>query len=142
VAAPYSFNVSLRIWHPRMDPRALTTALRLTPSNSWNVGEPRSTPTGQPLKGSNRESFWTARLINKRFATTPRRSLEASLASEVKRLQKHQTLFRRIQRTGGRTELFVGIFGENGFNFGGELDNDLLVGLSRLGLSLGLDIYP
>jgi len=125
-----------------MDPGALTSALRLKPSNAWKAGEPRRTPTGQPLKGVNRESFWTARLIQKRYATTPNRSLEASLASEIKRLQKHRALFRRIQRAGGRTELFVGIFGQNGFNFGGELDIDLLAGLTKLGLSLGLDIYP
>jgi hypothetical protein len=125
-----------------MDPSALTKSLRLKPSNTWKAGEPRCTPTGQPLTGVNRESFWTARLIQKRYATTPRRSLEASLASEIKRLQKHRALFRRIQRTGGRTELFVGIFGQNGFNFGGELDTDLLAGFTNLGLSLGLDIYP
>ena len=142
MAAPYSYSVSLRISHPRMDPGALTKLLGLRPSNAWKVGEPRRTPTGQSLKGVNRESFWTARLINKRYATTPGRSLEVSLASEIRRLQKHRTLFRRIQRTGGRTELFVGIFGQNGFNFGGELDTALLAGFTKLGLSLGLDIYP
>jgi len=142
MAAPYSYSVSLRISHPRMDPGALTKSLRLKPSNSWKAGEPRRTPAGEPLKGMNRESFWTARLVQKRYATTPRRSLEASLAAEIKRLQKHRTLFRRIQQSGGRTELFVGIFGENGFNFGGELDADLLGGFTKLGLSLGLDIYP
>ena len=141
MAAPYSYSVSLRIFHPRMDPGAFSKSLRLKPSNAWKAGESRRTPAGQPLKGINRESFWTARLIQKRYATTPHRSLEASLASEVKRLQKHRALFRRIQRTGGRAELFVGIFGQNGFNFGGELDTDLLAGFTKLGLSLGLDIY-
>ena len=142
MAAPYSYSVSLRISHPRMDPSTLTKSLRLKPSNSWKAGEPRRTPTGNSLKGVNRGSFWTARLVQKRFATTPRRSLEVALAAEVRRLRKHRALFRRIQRAGGRTELFVGIFGENGFNFGGELDTELLGGLTSLGLSLGLDIYP
>jgi hypothetical protein len=140
--APYSYSVSLRIFHPSIDPGALTKTLALKPSNAWKAGEPRRTPRGQPLNGINRGSFWTARLIQKRYATTPRRSLEAALASEVKRLQKHRSLFRRIQKAGGRTELFVGIFGENGFNFGGELDTDLMGSLTKLGLSLGLDIYP
>jgi hypothetical protein len=142
MSAPYSYSVSLRISHPRMDPSALTKSLRLKPSNSWKAGQRQQMPTGKSLKGVNRQSFWTARLVQKRFATTPRRSLEASLAAEVKRLHKHRALFRRIQRDGGRTELFIGIFGENGFNFGGELDTELLGGLTRLGLSLGLDIYP
>ena len=142
MAAPYSYSVSLRISHPTMDPGALTKSLRLKPSNAWTAGEPRRTPNGKPLKGINRESFWTARLIQKRFATTPTRSLEAALAAELRRLNKHRALFRRIQRDGGRTELFIGIFGENGSNFGGELDAELLASLSKLGLSLGLDIYP
>ena len=142
MAAPYSYSVSLRIFHPSMDPGALTESLRLKPSNAWKAGELRRTPTGERLKGINRGSFWTARLVQKRYATTPRRSLEAALASEVKRLQKHRNLLRRIQKTGGRTELFVGIFGQNGFNFGGELNTDLMGSLTKLGLSLGLDIYP
>ena len=142
MAAPYSYSVSLRIAHPRMDPGALTKSFGLKPSNAWKAGERRQTPKGQPLEGVNRESFWTVRLINKRYATTPGRSLEVALASEIKRLQKHRALFRRIQKTGGRAELFVGIFGQNGFNFGGELDRDLLAGFTTLGLSLGLDIYP
>ena len=142
MAAPYSYSLSLRIFHPTIDPGALTKSLRLKPSNAWKSGEPRRTPTGKPLKDKNNGSFWTARLIQKRFATTPGRSLEAALTAEVQRLKRHRALLRRIQKTGGRTELFVGIFGENGFNFGGELDTDLLADLSRLGLSLGLDIYP
>jgi hypothetical protein len=141
MAAPYSYSVSLRIFHPRIDPSALTKSLRLKPTNAWKDGEPRQTPMRKPLKGINRGSFWTARLVQKRYATTPRRSLEASLAAEVKRLRKHSDLFRRIQKTGGRTELFIGIFGENGFNFGGEFDTELLGSLTKLGLSLGLDIY-
>jgi hypothetical protein len=141
MAAPYSYSISLRIVHPRVDPAAITASLRLRPSNAWKAGEPRRTPKGTPPNGVNRESFWTARLVRKRFATTPRRSLEAALATELRRLEKHRALFRRIQRTGGRMELFVGIFGENGFNYGGELDTELLGGLSRLGLSLALDIY-
>jgi len=140
MAAPYSYSVSLRISHPSMDPTTLTKSLRLKPSNAWKAGEPRRTPTGKPLKGNNRSSFWTARLIQKRFATTPSRSLEAALATEVQRLKRHGALLRRIKKGGGRTELFVGIFGENGF-FGGELDTKLLADLSKLGLSLGLDIY-
>jgi hypothetical protein len=142
MAAPYSYSISLRIWHPTIDPGALTKSLGLKPSNAWQVGEPRRTPIGTPLKGVNRESFWTARLIQNRFATVPSRSLEAALAAELRRLKRHRTLFRRIQRAGGRTQLFVGIFGQNGFNFGSEFGTEVLTGLSRLGLSLGLDIYP
>lgn len=141
MAAPYSYTVSLRISHPTIDPGTLTKSLRLKPSNAWKLGEPRRTPTGKPLN-NNRNSFWTARLIQKRFATTPGRSLQSALTVEIRRLKKHGALLRRIQKHGGRAELFIGIFGENSFNFGAELDTKLLTDLSKLGLSLGLDIYP
>src|SRR3954464_15243734 len=98
MAAPYSYSVSLRGFHPALDPDALTKSLRLKPSNAWRAGEPRRTPTGKALKGVNRGSFWTARLVQKRFATTLSRSLEAAFAAETRRLQKYGPLFRRIQR--------------------------------------------
>ena len=142
MTAPYSYSVSLRIWHPRMDPAALTTALRLTPSNSWKVGEQRRTRKGEPLKGKNRGSYWTARLITTRYATTTRKSLEASLATIAKKLQRHRKLLLRIRRGGGKAELFVGLFGRNKFNFGSGLDDRTVTDLSKLRLSVGLDIYP
>jgi hypothetical protein len=142
MAAPYSYSVSLRIWHPRMDPAALTKALRLTPNNSWKVGEPRRTPKGEPLKGTNRGSYWTVRLITRRYATTPRKSLDASLATIAKKLQRHRKLLLRIRRGRGKVELFVGLFAENKFNFSSSLEDRTVADLSKLRLSVALDIYP
>jgi hypothetical protein len=120
----------------------LTTSLGLKPSNTWKLGERRRTPAGKPLKGIRQDNFWTARLIGKRYATSPRRSLEPALASVSAKLAEHRALFRRIQRTGGGTELFVGIFGEGAFSFGSELPAELLSTMGKMGLSLSLDIYP
>lgn len=142
MAAPYSYSVSLRIWHPRIDPAVLTKLLRLRPSNSWKVGEQRRTPRGEPLKGLNPDSYWTARLITRRYATTTRKSLEATLASIAKKLLRHRQLFLRIRRSGGKAELFVGLFAANKFNFGSSIDDRTLADLSKLRLSVGLDIYP
>jgi hypothetical protein len=125
-----------------MEPAILTKSLRLKPSNAWKAGDRRRTPLGRPLDGRNRGSFWTTRLVRNRFATVPKRSLDCTLIAELNRLEKHRRLLRRIQRGGGRTELFIGIFGENPFNFGWEFDAKLLTRLSGLGLSLAMDIYP
>jgi hypothetical protein len=141
VTAPYSFSVSLRVWHPTLDLNALTASLRMRPSNTWRVGEPRRTPAGKPLKGVHRDSFWTAPIIGKRFATSPRRSLEPSLSGVITKLTAHRTLLRRLRRTGGQAELFVGLFAEDLGNFGLDLPLDLLSRMSSVGLSLSLDIY-
>src|SRR5438552_17120710 len=117
MAAPYSFSVSLRVWHPQMRLEVLTSSLRLKPSNTWKVGEPRRTAAGKPLKGVRGDNFWTARLIDKRYATPPRRSLESALAIVSGKLAEHRALFRRIQRTGGGTELLFGGFCERWVGF-------------------------
>ena len=140
--ARYSYSVSLRIWHPRIDPALLTKGFRVTPSNSWKVDDKRRTPRGELLKGTNRSSYWTARLITRRYATTRRKSLDASLASIARKLQRHRQLFLRIQRGGGKAELFIGLFAEDKFNFFGSLDVRTLSDLGKLRLSLGLDVYP
>jgi hypothetical protein len=57
---PFHYKVSLRFSHPKMDPHEITTALGLSPKRSWMVGEPKTTPTGQRLKGINRKTYWYA----------------------------------------------------------------------------------
>ena len=140
MAAPYSFAASLRIWHPKMDPVFLTKTLRLKPSRAWKVGEPRRTPKGNALEGVNRGSYWFKRLVEKRYASTSKQSLETFLKSALVRLRQHSKLFRRIRKSGGRAELFVGLFCESS-NAGVELPPQLLSSLGKIGLSLSLDIY-
>ena len=96
MAASYSFSVSLRVWHPKMHLDVLTTLLRAKPNNSWRVGDPRKTAAGKSLNGLRTDNFWTARLINKRYATSPRQSLEPALAIASGKLAEHRALFRRI----------------------------------------------
>ena len=141
MAAAYSFSISLRVSHPKMDLAILTTELRRKPSNSWRAGEPRRTPAGKPLDGVRRDNYWTARLVQKRYASSRRSSLEAALATVVGRMHAHRALFRRIQRSGGVTELFIGLFGEGGFNYGSDWSAELVSDMAKLGLSVSLDIY-
>jgi len=140
MAAPYSFAASLRIWHPSIDPAKLTKTLGLKPSRTWKVGEPRRTPKGAVLKGQNRDTYWFKKLVEKRAASTSTRNLEAFPSSASKRFKRHAKLFRRVRRTGGRAELFVGIFCESS-NHGVQLPAEVLASLGITGLSLSLDVY-
>jgi len=66
--------------------------------------------------------------------------LERFLAKVLKRLVPRRAYISRIRASGGRAELFVGLFGSK--NFGIELDPELLAQASRAGVALSLDVYP
>jgi len=51
----YHHKVSLRIWHPAIDPVEITAVLGPTPGRAWRAGEPRTNPKGDPLKGNWKE---------------------------------------------------------------------------------------
>lgn len=71
---PYRYSVSLRLFHPRIDPRVITDRLGKVPKHSWQAGTPRTTPRGDPLEGIHRESYLVAELEK------ARRSLCAAVA--------------------------------------------------------------
>jgi len=56
----YSYNLSLRIWHPSINPDDITRELGIQPNRSWKAGRKRTTPKGTPLEGFYQESYWTA----------------------------------------------------------------------------------
>jgi hypothetical protein len=140
MAATYSFTVSLRIWHPSLDPASISRTIKLKPHVSWANGELRKTPKGRSLEGRRKGSYWCVQLLKKRYASTTRLSLPGYLRSVVARLKPHQRYFSRIRSNKGNVELFVGVFANN-FNFGFEIPPDLMLSLSKSGISLSFDIY-
>ena len=56
----YSYSVTLRIWHPSIDPEEITRALGIEPKRAFKVGTRRETPKGNLLDGTHRESYWYA----------------------------------------------------------------------------------
>jgi len=54
----YRYRISLRITHPRLDPREITSTLRIKPKWTWCVGEPRKTMAGTLLSGTYPHSYW------------------------------------------------------------------------------------
>ena len=57
---PYTYKVSLRIFHPTIDPQVITDTLSLQPSTIHKVGERRATPTGTLLDGHYDQSYWSS----------------------------------------------------------------------------------
>ncbi len=137
---PYSYAVSLRIFHPTINPEEITHILSLTPARTCKVGAPRQTPKGKPLEGIYRETYWYAELVPESERCSTDTLLEEFLSDVSQQLRPHSQFFARIRTEEGRTELFIGTFGDR--NYGFEFSPQLLASFSELGISLSFDIYP
>ena len=136
---PYRYTVSLRLWHPKRDLSRAAAIFGLRPSRTWREGEPRETPAGRLMPGVFQNSYWTARLAGEKGLLSKRQSLESFVLQTVERFQGQRAFITRLRRSGGRAELFIGLFGTR--NFAVELEPALLQATARLGLAISLDIY-
>lgn len=132
----YQFAISLRVRHPSMAPKDITEALGLEPKRCWEAGEPRRSPTGRLLLGSNRETYWTARLVQ---GCAPA-SLNNAVFGVLKDLVLVRSFLHRIRAEGGTAELFTGWFFDS--QGGDTLTHDCLALAGDLKLDLSLDVYP
>lgn len=108
------FSVSLRIFHPSIDPDSISRKIDVEATRRWRVGEPKTTPTGERLIGVNHESYWCGSLPLRN-----RRRLGSALSEAVDRLSRHRSFLREVEESGGKAELFIGCF-SNG-DWGAEL---------------------
>ncbi len=103
--------------------------------HSGSLGADRLTPKGNPLPGKYKNSFWRHSL------TVPNDDeLEQFLASTMGHLEPHSEFFMDLIASGGFARLFIGLFLEQE-NIGIELSPEIQNRCSRLGISLGFDIY-
>jgi hypothetical protein len=135
----YRYSISLRLTHPSIDPAAISKALKLKPSRSWRAGDVRTTPTGSPLKGMWRETYWTSgNLLRGKW---PRgKDLRDAIDELVRQFRARKNFFHKVRDEGGRIEFFIGWFFLG--NSGDVLDCDLLARLAELRIDLSFDIYP
>src|SRR5712675_1850162 len=75
----YHFRVSLRVRHPSVAPEKITEALGIEPKHSWKAGEPRQTPIGRLLTGSNHDTYWTADIAAGRWPSNVNEAIFDSL---------------------------------------------------------------
>lgn len=122
----YAARVSLRVRHPTLAPAAVTAALGLTPSTSWAAGE----VTERVVRPA---TYWTA-VVAERAADLP-----VVLAAVVESLRPRAEFLAEVTRTGGRCELFAGVFLDR--SGGDTLPAALLLALGELRLDLSLDVY-
>src|SRR5579871_2002477 len=105
----YHFRISLRVRHPSIAPEKITEALGIEPSRCWKAGEPRQTPMRTPLAGSNRDTYWTAKIVAGRWPL----DINTALHSTLRKLAHHRAFMHQVRAEGGTVELFIGWFFEN-----------------------------
>jgi len=59
---PASFQLSLRIRHPSVDPAVLSRELKIEAEHSFRAGAPRPSRSGLAPEGCHSESYWLATL--------------------------------------------------------------------------------
>lgn len=135
--ADYRYSISLRAFHPTMDLDCVSEVLGIRPRVLWKVGEPRKTPKGTPLSGIYETGFWTARLFD---GGSTQQGLPLALSAALDTIAVGSSLFTTIAQTGGRVELFVGWFFDEG-NSGDLFGHSLLGRLASMNVDLSFDVY-
>jgi hypothetical protein len=158
-AAP--IQLSLRIRHPAIDPREISTAIGVEPEHSFKAGEP-----ARGRKGLHTQTYWWAPITSKSWpepidpsfmstvaarypghnlAATEEnlrkatqslraRSVETMLFYALQRLNTRQAFVERIQSEGGDLSLVLGLDPR------AALDFTLPVAMMRLLVKLGISV--
>jgi hypothetical protein len=133
VSEPH-FTISLRIWHPTYTSESIIEAIGLRTRFAHSVGRPRVTPTGASLEGIYGETYCTFRLKEK---------IDGYFVDGIRDLtpvlEKFRIYFKEIRDSGGRAEVYIGVFVEGMSGFTLEA-NDMLR-LTNMSLDLSVEYY-
>jgi hypothetical protein len=124
--------ISIRLTHPVDDVSVIGKSIGLLPEIAWLAGEPRKTPRGTPLNGSNLQSYCACQLPTEKAS-----SLEEGLWLAIDLFKAQESQLTQFSRSGGELSLFVSL--EHNKFEGAILDAALLAELGRLHVSIDID---
>ena len=133
MSEPY-FTISLRIWHPTYPSESIVEAIGLTARFAYSVGMPRATPTGEALEGTYPETYCSFPLLQK-----VQGNFVSGIHTLMPTLQKFHGYLKEIDESGGRSELFIGVFVESSSGF--ILGVDDMRELAYLSIRLSVEYY-
>ena len=107
----------------------ISEAVGMAPRINWSVGENKNTPSG----GTREETYCTFRLLEESTF------VDNAISSVLSELDTRKDYLEHIVDTGGKSELFIGIFVFS--NTGFELDQTLLEKARELKTDLLFDLY-
>jgi hypothetical protein len=135
----YEYTVGLRIHHPSLDPRRISRRMKMRPHISWQVGDARTTPKGNPLPGVRADTYWSKSLISGWVRVPRGKSAEDALAQVLRPLRAHARFLRGIRSDGGRIELSLSSYSTRNYAF--VFPPSLIKLIDRLGLDFIVDVY-
>lgn len=129
-----SFTISLRVFHPTAATDSIENKLGMKAKISRSVGDPRVTPKGKPLDGTNKETYCSFTLIDKQPG-----DFVDGLCQVIPNLIPYEEYFEGIAQEGGRVEFYVGVFTDVSTGF--SLNRQVITSLEKLHLQLSVEIY-
>jgi hypothetical protein len=129
------FTVQLRFVHPSMSAKSISDAFGCTPDRMWSSADARTTPTGLPLQGVRKETYWsyTETIYDKR-------AFFDEMMSQLDGFKKHTDFLTEFYATGGEAMIVVGLHGKT--NIGDTLNADQLRKIAKMGFSVGIEVFP
>ena len=131
----YLYEVTLRIRHPTETLEAVSKAFNLTPDYKWQVGQPRTTPTGALLPGIHKHTYWacTERVSgNRNFFKT--------VTDFLGDLEAAQEFVTHLIASGGTLTIVIHLPGFR--NIGAGISAPDLGRMARLGIELDVEVFP
>ncbi|MCS4231150.1 DUF4279 domain-containing protein [Stenotrophomonas chelatiphaga] len=118
-----------------MSADALIQKIGLQPEIACSVGSRRANPSGELLDGFYPTSYCCFDMVREGFG-----DFTEALAPLLDQLDGKEDAFRQIASTGGRSELYVGVFVEGSSGF--TLTGADIKRLAELSLELSVEVYP
>lgn len=140
VMYPYHYKVSLCFTHPSASPEEITKAVGIQATHAHKVGESRTTPAGTPLKGSYKNTYWSANLCGNKLQYSEEAEFQECLLRIAGQLEPAKDFMRAFVESGGEIEFFIGLFCP--LNSGIVFPWTLLARLASLRVGLSMDYYP
>jgi len=128
-----SYVISLRITHPCLPADQLSAMMDVEPRFSGSVGDERKSG-GKLLGGRHKSSFIVAPVFPK---TTG--DVMEGISNVIQRFSDKAAALNDIVETGGRAELFVGVFAMENWGFVMGLED--MARLSAMKLEVSFDAY-
>ena len=129
-----SLSLSVRLWHPSMDPRLISAAMGVDPVAIHAAGQPRKSPSGTSLGGEYAQTYWAYKLADRKDADFARAIEFANTW-----LSQRSTFISELSKSGGRMEYFVTIATND--RLAAELSPFIIGECARLGVQVSIEVF-
>lgn len=126
-------KISLKIWHPEKSWKEISDSLKMEAVHKWNANE-EVRHEGAGLKQIRKKTYCVFLLLDEKKCY-----VDDVLEKALENLNEQRENFHDIVSSGGRLELFIGVFVDK--NTGYTLEQKVFLMLVDLKLQISFDLY-